>query len=89
MPVDVLLECRNISHWFGPKKVLYQVNLKIIRGEIVSLVGPSGCGKTTLLRAIVGTHPPCEGQVIIFPPGEDQGEIVTSPGRYRSIVNQQ
>ena len=30
-----------MSHWFGPKKVLLDINLEISRGEIVALVGPS------------------------------------------------
>jgi NitT/TauT family transport system ATP-binding protein len=61
----ILLECDNVSHWFGANKVLFQVNLKILRGQIVSLVGPSGSGKSTLLRAILGTHPPRSGRVLI------------------------
>ncbi|MBU1170656.1 MAG: ATP-binding cassette domain-containing protein [Proteobacteria bacterium] len=86
---DIVLECRNLNHWFGPKRVLFNINLKIIRGEIVSLVGPSGCGKSTLLRAIVGTHPPCEGDVMIKPRDSDTARVVTRPGRDRGIVYQQ
>ncbi|MFH1038171.1 MAG: ATP-binding cassette domain-containing protein [PVC group bacterium] len=85
---EIVLECRGISHWFGANRVLYDVNLKIIRGEIVSLVGPSGCGKSTLLRAIVGTHPPREGQVVVTACGETIGRIVERPGRERGIVYQ-
>ena len=79
---DIVLECRNVSHWFGDKKVLYDVNVKVARGEIVGLVGPSGCGKSTLLRAILGTHPPCEGQVLV------NGKPIAGPGRDRGIVYQ-
>ncbi len=66
-PTDqtIVLDCENVAHWFGDHHVLFDVNLKIIRGEIVSLVGPSGCGKSTLLRAIVGTHPPNKGQILM------------------------
>ncbi len=86
---EIVLECRNISHWFGTHRVLHDIHLKIIRGEIVSLVGPSGCGKSTLLRAIVGTHPPCQGQVLIHASGEREAAVVTGPGRDRGIVYQQ
>jgi len=79
---DFVLECQGVHHWFGPKKVLYDVNLRIVRGEIVSLVGPSGCGKSTLLRAILGTHPPRQGQVLM------NCRPVTSPGADRGIVYQ-
>ncbi len=85
---NIVLECRKISHWFGSNRVLHDVNLKVIRGEIVALVGPSGCGKSTLLRAIVGTHPPCEGAVFITAAAEETARLVTGPGRERGIVYQ-
>lgn len=79
---DIVLECKGISHSFGAKQVLFDVNLEVVRGQIVSLVGPSGCGKSTLLRAILGTHPANEGAVLM------DGQRVTSPGRDRGIVYQ-
>jgi NitT/TauT family transport system ATP-binding protein len=79
---DIVLECKDLNHWFGKNRVLYDVNLKIARGEIVALVGPSGCGKSTLLRAILGTHPPAAGRVVM------DGEEVAEPGRDRGIVYQ-
>jgi len=83
-----VVECRDLSHWYGPKLVLHKVNISIARGQIVGLVGPSGCGKSTLLRAILGTHPPSDGKVIVYRPGDESGSIVTSPGRDRGIVYQ-
>ncbi|OHB67583.1 MAG: hypothetical protein A2Y77_10045 [Planctomycetes bacterium RBG_13_62_9] len=84
---DIVLECRNVSHSFGEDHVLYDVNLKMIRGEIVALVGPSGAGKSTLLQAILGTHPPQKGQVVVT---NWRGEqyVVNKPGRDRGIVYQ-
>ncbi len=79
---DIVLECRNVSKRFGKQCVLHDVNLKIARGQIVSLVGPSGCGKSTLLRAILGTHPPDDGEVLM------NGVPVRGPGRDRGIVYQ-
>lgn len=84
---NTVLECNGIHHWFGSKHVLHDVNLKISRGQIVAIVGPSGCGKSTLFRAIVGTHPPCQGDVVIC--GTDGNRrIVREPGRDRGIVYQ-
>jgi NitT/TauT family transport system ATP-binding protein len=83
------LESRAVHHWFGEKRVLADVNLKMIRGQFLSLVGPSGCGKSTLLRAIVGTHLPRQGQILLFPFGQDSaGEAIRGPGRDRGIVYQ-
>jgi len=78
-----------VAHWFGDNHVLFDVNLEIIRGEIVSLVGPSGCGKSTLLRAIVGTHPPNKGEILMTAAGQETSTVVSGPGRDRGIVYQQ
>jgi len=89
MDLDIVLETQDVHHWFGDHKVLFEVNLKIARGEIVGLVGPSGCGKSTLLRAITGTHLPRRGQVRVYPDNNGQtGQVVKGPGRDRGIVYQ-
>jgi NitT/TauT family transport system ATP-binding protein len=41
------------------------IDLRVNRGEFVTVVGPSGCGKTTLLRAIGGLQSPTEGSVTV------------------------
>jgi NitT/TauT family transport system ATP-binding protein len=79
---DIVLECRNVSHSFRGVSVLHDINLKVARGQFVSLVGSSGVGKSTLLRAILGTHPPESGEILM------NGEPVTMPGRDRGIVYQ-
>jgi NitT/TauT family transport system ATP-binding protein len=81
-PPEILLEVDQVSHWFGKRQILNQVNLKIERGDIVSLVGPSGSGKSTLLRAILGTHPPSQGEVRMM------GTSYRTPNRDRGIVYQ-
>lgn len=76
------LEIVDVSHAYGPKRVLNDVNLRVEAGQVVALVGPSGCGKSTLLRAILGTHPPTEGQIMVG------GRPVTEPTRDVGIVYQ-
>ena len=90
---NTIVKCDNVSHWFGPNRVLHDINLSIAAGQIVGLVGPSGCGKSTLLRAIVGTHPPNQGTIRTFNhhPGHiDHGlaTVVDRPGRDRGVVYQ-
>lgn len=50
---------------FGYKdlKVINNINMKINRGEIVSIVGPNGAGKTTLLKLMGGLLKPTNGRV--------------------------
>lgn len=84
---DSVLKIQNLHHWFGANKVLYDINLDIRRGQIVSLVGPSGCGKSTLFRAIIGTHPPRRGEVIVRH-SDGTEDVVRAPGRDRGIVYQ-
>jgi NitT/TauT family transport system ATP-binding protein len=83
----IVLTCKGINHRFGDKRILSDVNLEIGRGEIVAFVGESGCGKSVLLRAIVGTHPPTEGSIIMR---SSRGEFIAvdGPGPDRGIVYQ-
>jgi len=49
----------------GGVKALLPVDLKVERGEFVTLLGPSGCGKSTLLKMIAGITQPSEGKVVL------------------------
>lgn len=49
-----MIEIKGIRKSFGSLQVLKGIDLKIDKGEVVSIVGPSGAGKTTLLQ-IIGT----------------------------------
>lgn len=46
-------------------KAVDDLNMKVQKGEFISIVGPSGCGKTTLLSLISGLIRPSEGSVTI------------------------
>jgi phosphate transport system ATP-binding protein len=50
------LEAREISAWFGDRKVLDHVSLLMPAGECTALIGPSGCGKSTFLRILNRMH---------------------------------
>jgi putative spermidine/putrescine transport system ATP-binding protein len=59
------LELRNLSKHFGDFVATRDIDLKVKKGEFLSLLGPSGCGKTTTLRIVAGFIEPTTGEVFI------------------------
>lgn len=66
----------------GPFTALTDVNLKIAKGEFISLIGHSGCGKSTVLNIVAGLHKATTGGVIL-----DNTEV-NEPGPERAVVFQ-
>ncbi|NDW15764.1 ATP-binding cassette domain-containing protein [Alteromonas genovensis] len=66
----------------GPFTALTDVNLKIKKGEFISLIGHSGCGKSTVLNIVAGLHQATNGGVIL------DGCEVKEPGPERAVVFQ-
>ncbi len=64
---DAVIDIERLSLSFvtsdGPVQALSDIDLKVTRGEFVSLIGPSGCGKTTLLRVIADLEKPTGGAI--------------------------
>ena len=52
----VTFECRDVSCFFGPKKVIKNVDLTIKDRRVTAFMGPSGCGKSTILRTLNRMH---------------------------------
>ena len=50
------LEARDISVWFGKRKVLEGVNIPFPKKTVTALIGPSGCGKSTFIRTLNRLH---------------------------------
>lgn len=66
----------------GPFCALQNVNLKIAKGEFVSLIGHSGCGKSTVLNIVAGLYQATSGGVVL------NGKEVNEPGPERAVVFQ-
>jgi branched-chain amino acid transport system ATP-binding protein len=60
-----VLEIEQLAVAYGDVRVLWNVSLRVERGEIVTLVGANGAGKTTLLRAISRTVPVLGGTIAL------------------------
>ncbi|HTH11151.1 MAG TPA: ABC transporter ATP-binding protein [Acidovorax sp.] len=66
----------------GPFCAVQNVNLKIKKGEFVSLIGHSGCGKSTVLNIVAGLYQATNGGVVL------NGREVNEPGPERAVVFQ-
>lgn len=58
-----LVEVVGLSHSYGQKRVLEDLNLSVEKGESFALIGPSGAGKTTLLRLMDLLELPSSGEI--------------------------
>jgi nitrate/nitrite transport system ATP-binding protein len=66
----------------GTFTALKGVDLKISKGEFVSLIGHSGCGKSTVLNIVAGLYHATRGGVIL------NGREIHEPGPERAVVFQ-
>lgn len=66
----------------GPFIALDNLNLKIKKGEFVSLIGHSGCGKSTVLNIVAGLLNASKGGCVL------DGQEVNTPGPERAVVFQ-
>lgn len=62
-----LIKASGLAITQGGRAVLHDVDLRLARGEIVTVVGPNGSGKSTLIRALIGAIPPQAGSITRAP----------------------
>ena len=58
-----LLEGNNLTMVFGGLSALNSVDIKINKGEVLSVIGPNGAGKTTLFNLLTGVYSPTKGRI--------------------------
>lgn len=66
----------------GGFTALKDVDLKINKGEFISLIGHSGCGKSTVLNIVAGLYQATKGGVLL------KNKEVNEPGPERAVVFQ-
>ncbi|WP_420567053.1 ABC transporter ATP-binding protein [Thalassovita sp.] len=59
------LEIRNLARSFGGARVVDDVSLSVMPGQVTCLLGPSGCGKSTTLRMIAGVEMQDSGEIYV------------------------
>ena len=84
--LDRYMEFSNITKVYptpkGPLTVVENFDLKIKKGEFITLIGHSGCGKSTVLDMAAGLTPITSGGVIL------DGREVATTGPDRAVVFQ-
>ena len=78
------LDITKLSKSFGSQPVVSDFNLRVKRGEFVSIIGHSGCGKSTVLSMVAGLLDATDGGIIldqreIDVAGPDRGMVFQSP----------
>jgi len=58
-----MLEVNGINIFRGEAQILWDLTMKIEKGEIVTVLGSNGSGKTTLFESILGIHHPRSGAI--------------------------
>lgn len=63
---ECVIEIEHLKKEFSDTTPIRDVNVKIFRGETVTIIGPSGTGKSTLLRCINRLETPTSGKIIVL-----------------------
>ena len=65
-PKSLPLTIRDLTVAYHRKPVIWDIDLTIPEGKLVSIVGPNGAGKTTLIKACLDLIPRSSGEVLIY-----------------------
>jgi len=61
---EILLETRGISKDFSSVYVLRDIDIQVVRGEILGIIGENGAGKSTLMKILSGIHTATAGEIL-------------------------
>ena len=59
-----LLEVKALNSHYGDSHILFDVDMRVERNEVVALIGRNGAGKTTTLKSVMGVLRPSAGSVM-------------------------
>jgi len=73
MQNENVVECKELTHYYGKKLIYENMSFNIKKGSTFGLLGKNGTGKTTTINILNGFLKPHSGQCLIF--GEDSHNI--------------
>jgi len=79
MTANSLLEINNVSKYYGSKRAINDVSLRLNKGEITGLIGHNGAGKSTLMGIVTGLILKYQGNVVV------NGENIKSRKKSKKI----
>lgn len=79
-----MIECKNVSKWYGTFQVLTDCSTKVEKGEVVVVCGPSGSGKSTLIKCVNALEPFQKGVITVD--GISVGDAKTNLPKLRARV---
>jgi branched-chain amino acid transport system ATP-binding protein len=59
-----LLEVKGLNSYYGDSHILFDIDLRVEKNEVVALLGRNGAGKSTTLKSLMGVVTPRNGQVV-------------------------
>ena len=90
--MNYIIQTTDLVKKFPNKLAVDHVNMHVQKGDIYGLIGRNGAGKTTIMKMILGTLFPTEGEITLF--GETNlnvqrrkiGSLIEAPGLYRGCT---
>jgi ABC-2 type transport system ATP-binding protein len=56
-----MIEVRDLTKDYGPRRAINKINFTVNKGEVVGFLGPNGAGKSTTMKIITGFMAPSSG----------------------------
>lgn len=63
---EVVIKVQGLKKKFDDRQILNGIDFEIYKGETFVIMGGSGCGKSTILKHLIGTLKPDEGEVSLL-----------------------
>ncbi len=73
MGTNNIVECKNLTHFYGKRCIYENLNFEIPQGRILGLLGKNGTGKTTTINILNGYLKPRSGECLMF--GENSANL--------------
>lgn len=76
---QAIVECKNLTHYYGKRCIYENLNFEIPQGRILGLLGKNGTGKTTTINILNGYLKPRSGECLMF--GENSANLSSETKR--------